>query len=232
MGLFSLTTDALCDIGASDLPDKQKILEKEHQYRFTPDFYKLDKYANQFVFVADELMKAFPLHHNFLANARYFGTAYTRNVFTMFKHKCGERTHPVILPTKYHFPSSNRVKGELWLVGWGAIPFMDVYKQNGEVFERLRLKVDQPYRMSKTPWSNFDNRGLYFSKGMWYNIPKKTLTEVQMASIRAWMYLAIPSYWGPLLDGGYTFSPVKPLMSRNKDIGNYFYFSREELNRT
>lgn len=199
------------------------------EFKYTPDQYKLDQYLYQFVFVADELMKNFPLHNNFITDARYFGSAYTINSFSVFKYKVPEKVSPVILPIQYHHPPARRVKGELWLLPASRLSFIDRYKMNTEVFQRLRVPVNVPYRELVDPRINFDNRGVYFSEGVWYNIPKMSLTTTRMAKVRAWMYVAIPSYWEPLLDGGYMFSPVSRYMSRNKNIGEYYYFSRNEL---
>lgn len=225
-----------------DMPTRKFIQQQLHRYRYTPDIYKLDQYEKQLVFIADELMKAFPLHLNFIKGTvahatepkatQYCGTAYTRNLFSVFKYKVPGKVSPIILPTKYHVPRSCRVKGELWLLPAYYIPFIDMYKMNGEVFQRLRVRVDVPFRELKTTEQLSSYERVDKRIKTWYNIPKDLLTEPRIESNRAWMYVAIPSYWEPLLDGGYMFSPIKIFRSRNTAIGDYFYFTRGELNCT
>lgn len=232
MGLWNFLPDTFNVEKERDLPTKEYIQQQLNRYRFTPDIYKLDQYEKQLVFIADELMKAFPLHLNFIKGAQYCGTAYTHNLFSVFKYKVPGKVSPIVLPTKYHVPRSCRVKGELWLVPAYHIPFIDTYKMNGEVFQRLRVRVDTPFRELKTTEMLSSEERVDKRIKTWYNIPKELLTEPRIASNRAWMYIGIPSYWEPLLDGGYMFSPVKIFRSRNTSIGDYFYFTRGELNIT
>lgn len=203
-----------------------------NDYAFTPDQFKLDQYQHQYVFVADELMKPFPLHNNFFEGSKLECIAYTKNKFSTFIYKLPDKPNLIILPNEFSRPSRQRVRGELFLVPAWRIHELDQYKQNGEVFQRLRVRVAVPNRKIIKPRTLFDNRKLYFYKKMWYNIPKKALDKPLLTSVRAWMYVAIPSYWLPLLDGGYMFSPLKPLESRNKQIGQYYFFTRKDYNRT
>lgn len=231
MGLFNLFPDRVAEDIPLLPPDNQEILDK---FKYTPDIYKLDKYEDQFVFIADELMKCFELHNNFLQDAQYYGTAYTQNSFSVFRHKIPGKIHPVILPDKFLTNRHCRVKGELYLCKYPSVslPKMDTYKQNGEVFQRLRVRLIQPVKRLVGPRELFDNRKLYFSEGMWYNIPKLLLCKHPAITVRAWMYIAVPSYWNALLDGGYSFSPVKTYLSRDANIGEYYFFTRGETTST
>jgi len=108
------------------------------------------------------------------------------------------------------------VKGFLYAVRPRQYYQIDRWMQNTLYFQRERVEIDVPYREI----NNFD---------------KRAVSEVKHEIVEAHMHIPFPEYWGPLLDNGQHFKPVKPFVGNTIDprTGNrmdrpYYYWTKLE----
>lgn len=198
-------------IERSEVENARKVL------KYTPDWPLLEQYQYVALFVYNSLMQGYR-DHKLLGNteSEFRGTAFTSEVYTVYKKLLGKATFPI--PLEYQkrkgqrmddFHEYAKLKGQLFLVRPKVIKLLDEAAENGVQFIRKRGTVLVPH-----------SRYLKLDE----NIHRvRTCPYVQ-----AFIYVGSRNYWNDLLDGGYQYRLVDMYNLDNQWISNYFYFDKKE----
>lgn len=107
------------------------------------------------------------------------------------------------IPGRFYAP----VKGEvLAVLSTKFAKTLDKLKENGKVFIRKRIPVIISGTKEFTDHKN-----------------KAKIREHYQEKIKCWMYVGVPDYWNDLIDGGYSFSEIKPFKPPFHDKRFYDY---------
>jgi hypothetical protein len=176
---------------------RRPSLEKVPDTIFTDDFWKLEQYMFQLIFVADELKRGGKYHSFIAEHSRspepVHPSCYTSGEYHFFKKDLGEgHSFPFALPSNYkpsaflrYPPEPARIKGELWAIRPKAFISLDIHRQNGVMFRRERVRITYP----TTPIA-------YSTQN-----PLPHILPDQIATVMAWMYIGIPTYWDDQIGG-------------------------------
>lgn len=201
-------------------------LREKPDWAWTPDQAILEQYYEQLLFVPDD-MKEGGKHHDLLQDICWGGpknpSVYTHNKFLAFRRDLGDYSTALVMPSDYkpegffmnqEPPTPARVQGELYSVQANRIYLLDKHKQNGVQFARQRVKITYPWR--------------YVSYGKVHPIPK--ISSHSFITIVAWMYVALPRYWDPMIGG--VFAKPLPLMEHDTPrpwIGEFYKFEPKQV---
>lgn len=117
----------------------------------------------------------------------------TKEAFVMYRHANEEPT-AIAFAKGRKTRNRARIRGELHMVQSKGIFALDIHRQNGIKFRRIRIPVDLPHREEMIITD--PDTGHY----------RRFLTGLQhYKKIDAYVYLAVPEFWEPKLDGGYEF---------------------------
>lgn len=125
-------------------PTMDQHLEMVSENCFTPDLSELEQYVTHPVFVPDDLMTGHRRHH-LLGGAERKAWAFTKQSFSVWKHKKKKYTHPILLEERSSIIPNSVVKGELYFLPTDTIKAIDNHRTNGIQFIRKRLPVVVPY---------------------------------------------------------------------------------------
>jgi len=161
----------------------------------TPDIWKLEQSQFQNIFIPDDMMMG-NINNHLIADAAREGTkpthpaCFTLEQFTMFEKDLGEHSFPIPMPKDYepsgYFrvrPRPAKIKGQLYTIFSQRIKKLDIHRQNGVQFQRIRTLIHLPHRQVK------------FSKER----PLPEISREYFRSVEAWMYVGIPSYWDDMI---------------------------------
>lgn len=106
-----------------------------------------------------------------------------------------------------------RIRGELHMIEPEGIVKLDTVRQNGVKFKRIPISIDIPFREEIKVWD--------LPSGHY----RKILTGEQHRIVRsAFIYVGIPEYWGPQLDGGYLFPRASYTVPQGAKPKPFYYF--------
>lgn len=205
--------------------DKPDPKDWHLQCRLTPDIWKLEQYHRQLIFVCDDMMKG-NKNHSLIAEASASGddpfhpTCYTLKPFTLWKKDLGTESFPVAMEDGYEptgflrWPAEPaRIRGELYAIRPYQFIKLDIHRQNGVQFRRIRTAITLPYNQVK-----------YTQKR-----PLPKIAGEYIETIQAWMYVGVPEYWDNLLGGVFNTKPVD-LFEHDKPrtwIDKYYKFKQD-----
>lgn len=207
----------------------------------TPDAATLSRYEYQLLFVYDQMKNGLYEAERIGPECMFCATAYTNAKFEHWKKNLGFHSESFALMVDPSMPERyqgwrkidhnnvpvGRVQGELYLVHKSKIFELDKHKQNVVAYQRRRVHLLVPYRDLR--WVK-DRSSI--SEILGVNVPSVILDEQRICEVRAWMYVANPKYWGPMLDAGYLFSPVNAYMPSKTGLGLYSTFTRKEYEQS
>ncbi len=202
----------------TDLPQGW-LDEYKEDFKYTPDIRTLEMGRRWFVFEYGECMEGKRDHKTLMDSGRAVrvGHAFTKfSNLIMYKKQLGEYAYPVVLGRMPRYPKMQyriqentlpgRIKGDLFLMeGVDQIVLLDMARENGVAFRRIRMEILFPY---------FDGK------------------QEQLTSCPAWIYIGLKDYWDNLIDGGYSATPVRRFKHVNRGgdyvMGDYYFYSKLE----
>jgi len=98
-----------------------------------------------------------------------------------------------------------KIIGELWSVPANHFYSLDKFMENGKVFKRRRVALEMPLRKT-------------YNDG---HVERITRSD------EAYMYIGIPEFWEPQIDGGYLFQPMT-ISSRSSLNRKYYCYTKLE----
>lgn len=172
-----------------------------NQNRLTPDICQLEQSMFQLVFLPDDMMRG--KHNNHLiSDAGRDGATpvhpacFTLERFTFWKKDLGTESYPIPLPKDFQpsgylrvKPVPAKIKGQLYAILSPRIKRLDIHRQNGVQFLRVRQKITLPYQHVRY---NTRPDAETFTK-----IPR--ISDTFIHTVDAWMYVGIPAYWDNLI---------------------------------
>lgn len=175
--------------------------EKWHRQNIlTPDMWRLEQSMFQLIFIPDDMMFGKLNNHMIAEHARDGETplhpsCFTFERYTFWKKDLGDQSFPIALekgfePSGYLRvrPIPAKIKGQLYAILSSKIKTLDIHRQNGVQFQRVRTKVSLPYRHVS-----------YSVKS-----PLPNISPDYLHTIEAWMYVGIPTYWDDLIGDMFT----------------------------
>lgn len=169
------------------------------QCKLTPDIWKLEQFMFQPIFIPDE-MKLGKKQHDLIKEASYSDgplhpEVYTSEKFTFWKKDLGVESFPIAMEYPYRpsgycrvQPVPARIQGELYQIRPSQIIKLDIHRQNGVQFRRVKKDILVPYREVR------------YSKER----PDPKLSEERIYPLQAWMYVGIPEYWDDMIGDMFT----------------------------
>lgn len=195
--------------------DYVQSLRKGTQY--TPDVPSLERKVYQFLFVPDETMSVHFDHDRLGSRARKVYDVQTVDKFALWKKKLGPQTSAIPVRVAHRGAPLRSIRGELFLVRSQQLFHLDSHRLNGVQFKRERLKMVLPYTQTHLRFGEFG-----------YFLEEEAMID---NTINAWMYVGVTDYWDPLLDGGYSYSPVRRFTPHNKKLSEYYFFTLDEYDK-
>jgi hypothetical protein len=196
------------------------IDECTRENAYTPDMWRLERHGWNLLFVYNEMLPGHKMHHLLerkgeVEDSMFYG--YTHDRYVMWKHKLGVQSTPLILKVEDIFKGSPLapVKGFLYGVRPEVFYQLDLYMQNGVLFDRQRIIIDVPYREI----NNFDRRNV---------------SELKIERVEAYAYIPYAAYWEDALDAGMYFAPVRPMIGKHINQNGrkvdkpYYYWTKLE----
>ncbi len=189
---------------------------------YSPDFWRLEQYEWQLLFIPGEYMSRHPLHNEikpYLYKEKPLGPGFTaESHWAFWKRNLGKHSYPIPLINRLKRVITGRIKGEIVAVRPRLLRDLDDHYQNRKEFVRYRSTIVVPYR-----------------KETWFNGGKMISPEFT-ETIRTWMYVGVNSFWEPQIDAGMLFSPVRNFEGSVEPwkwlAGRYFYYSLIEYENT
>lgn len=184
----------------------------------TPDIRELEKRAKHLVFFYDDYTRnGFPQVQSPTYGGKYCCTAFTYDPFVLWKEATASDVRAFILRESFKGDEKCRVKGKIFSITTDSLVELDSYMFNELEYTRERLEFIYPFREQK----------------------KGKKGPLQYAILPAFIYVGIPGYWLPLIDGGYFYSKVRRFDPQNPicfnltyteylDIKRYYAFTKEE----
>lgn len=157
----------------------------------TPDIWKLEQSMFQLVFIPDDMMRGRINNHLIAEGARdgdipVHPACFTLEKFTFFKQDLGVQSFPIAMekdwkPQNYHrvAPIPAKIKGQLYAIFSPRMKVLDIHRQNGVQFRRIRTFVTLPYQF------------VGYSKDR----PLPKFSPEYIHTVEAWIYVGIPEYW-------------------------------------
>lgn len=190
------------------LPAPEFMYHMLEQTKFTPDIAVLESYEWQLLFAPDELKTDHTKHTLLGEESRYKFPGFTQKMFqfweppTPFVSPIPLETTDSFVQNITGFPPAARIKGEVHLVRPQRFMELDRFRQNTVEFRRQRIRLIVPFRhveflKDHNLYPEFGAQG-YFGREGYSGRSVRTSTEIT-CTIRAWMYIGIPSYWDPLI---------------------------------
>ena len=192
-------------------------------YPHTPDAAILEESEFQLLFICGTMMHNRAEYSKIEKNSEFLWRAFTYENFSFFCRTLPKDT-PLPIPLSVDTPLAPRVKifGEVHKIKSEFIKELDILMANRVQFQRQKVKVMIPGRW-RVNEENHDVSGKALPKVL---LGKKGLIAPETIHLRnMWMYVGIPGYWEPLLDGGYFFQKVTTkLPYRSKTwLGDKYY---------
>jgi len=200
--------------------------------QFTPDISELELHQFVLLFVCDDVMRAGKNYKLIAEHSAKAARGFTMKAFNFYSKRTDGMGIPMKVdaqPDRFSF-TALKIKGEIHAVRPAAFPDLDRWYQNGQMFRRVRTKILYPTR----------EHGMIVNKdSMGRKLPvalqgaKHFLLPEKVEPIEAWMYVGVPNYWNPLLDGGYEFETV-PIRYPKEDrswLVKYYHYQNPPLKR-
>lgn len=159
------------------MPSMKWHLETLARNAFTPDASMLELKRTHPVFICDDFMTGHR-RHALLGNVEREAWCFTKQPFSMWKHKQGEHTYPIPFMERSSMVPHSVVKGELYFLPIQTIKLLDEHRANGIKFQRTRVPVIYPFRYR---WTKGD-------KVVW-------TSRMQRQRISAHMYIGKKDFW-------------------------------------
>ncbi len=233
-----------------DLPPRQFFTSMLEASKFTPDIAKLELYEWQLLFAPDELKRDHYKHSLLGTEAQYKFPAFTQASYHFWDPPEAWNS-PVPLKVEGFrnalpfFPPIAKIKGEVHMIRpqqlWKEL---DPYRQNTIEYQRERVRLIVPYRYVKFIKDHsidpeFLREGAYDHRldteekpvslasqmnttTINYQGSSVKTSEERVAILRAWMYIGIPQYWDPLING-YDYGHVESFHSKNRKWCDTYY---------
>lgn len=218
--LFSELERRVKSLFQAEYPPREWLAGIQEATRYTPDLWHLERFQKQLLFVYGPEMLRHDKNEVLLKDDDPLCTAFTFENFSMWKHKLGAETYPVVMEKHlscedlhwfkalYDSPWA-KIKGELYAVTPERFLTLDTYYENGVKFVRKRTHLIIPYRDSRYP-----------------GFPQYT-------DVKAWMYVGVPEYWDDRIDMGLRsavprFAKVRSFVNEKSYNKEYFYFTFAE----
>lgn len=202
------------DIFRSKRVPVQAVVKRERPvkvdvHEFDYSIFDVHEKLPRFLFEYGELQKDFKM--DLLRDPLLEG--YTQQKFSLWKHNSVEGNMPIAVNCAFdngHLViPKRRVKGELYKVEPDTLRILDNYREDGVYFKRKIVQVTLPQTN---------------------NIGEHYVT-------RAWMYMGPETMWKERIDWDFNFyrgrngefSPVKDYVDYKNGFGNYYHFTKGEL---
>ena len=179
--------------------------------KFTPDVTLLERKQFHSLFIPDEMMKSHKEHFR-LGECKYKGEAFTVDKLTLWRKYAGSAASALPLDMGFRDVPRLPIRGQWIYVPTHTIFDLDTHKANGVEYERKWVEIIVPHERLR-----YGTKGWYWDKETSFKTP-----------LHAFMYIGVSSYWSPLLDGGFTFSPVRTFNPNNKLLSEYYHFTPKE----
>lgn len=187
------------DVSKADAIRLQIFLKNcVNEYSYTPDWVELEQSEYVPVFLYCNLMRGGSLHHcieDVFKAKSVDGLSVNPYVFShrryeMWQTKDGRDSYPIALPSRLttpklsvasgtitSYPMKGYVKGRVYFIPSAHMKDLDRLKQNGVLFNRIKIGVKLPYRIQ-----NVDESGL-------------SLGKEEFETMDVWMYIGRREYW-------------------------------------
>lgn len=221
-------------------PSAAEFLLQAQELKYTPDMGFLEQREWQLIFVFDELKKDH-LKNELLGEERQLKyPAYTQKPFHVWDKPGNPLFSPV--PTEANgftvpivgFPPIAKIKGEIWKIRPQQFPVLDTYKQNTVEFSRKLVRFIVPYRalvFLKDHTLDPFFGPIVGNVGANYTGSSVRHSEEMVAIVRAWMYVAEPKFWDPILTA-YDFKGLETFSSKQRRwLDQYYYVRRPNLQK-
>ncbi len=190
------------------LRNKSSVQELKFKfYPHTPDAAILEESEHQLLFICDTMMSDREEFSKIKDNSKPLWRGFTYNDYAFFSRTLpGQVPLPIPLQIDTVLAPKLKVFGEIHQMKSKFIKELDIMRGNRVQFERQRVKIIIPGRWRQNTENRCTEPGRQLPKVL---LGKKGLIHPEELYIRnAWMYVGIPEYWEPLLDGGYFFQKV------------------------
>lgn len=235
-------------VGWEDVPEYQLSSIPSLQYlqstpiqTHTPDIAYLNQREHQLVFICDGMQHRLPDHASIEAYTGGVWPAFTEAPFSLWHRREDDNVIP--LPYMNEFKRLTApIKGQLIRMLTPRLIKLDEDKQNGIQFNRVRVDLSVPHRLS---WPTRDREGIrylfnkrdvvkhgYAPPTHHHENDESFVMVTRYSTVKAWMYLGVPNYWKDQLDGGFAFKPVTRFTPNNKKLTPYYMFTIQEYDRT
>jgi len=198
------------------------------QTKYTPDIAELELHKFVLLFVCDDVMRAGRNYKLIADQSAKAARGFTLKAFNFYRKRTDGTGIPMVIntqPDRFNF-TALKIKGEIHAVEPTAFLKLDHHYQNGVQFRRVRTKILYPTR-EHGMILNKDADGKPLPKAL--QGPKHFLFSERVHPITAWMYIGVPNYWNPLLDGGFEFETVSiryPKEDKSWLVKYYHYQNR------
>lgn len=198
-------------------PTVTQFRQWEYEARYTSDVAELESSAFVPLLEYGDAMRGLPMYSLIDTSSFFAGHAFTNS--SGFILRSNEKVYPLALPCSRRERRRNgsraaRIRGELHLVEAAGIFALDNYRQNGIKFTRVRIPIDVPHREEIKIIDPQTGHYRQFMTG-----------EQHYKKIRAFIYLALPSYWEDKLDGGFSFPFCKKVTPEGKKSIPFYTFN-------
>lgn len=195
------------------LPPPEFYYQQQEASKFTPDIAKLEQYDWQLFFAPDELKRDHMMHRKLFVDqglSHFQFTAFTQASYH-FWDPPEVWDSPVPLKVEGFqnplpfFPPIAKIRGEVHLIRPQLFHLeLDRYRQNTVEYRRERIRLIVPYR--KVEFLRDHNLDPAFGVQEAFARSEYTGSSIKTSEettciIRAWMYIGVPEYWDPLING-------------------------------
>lgn len=188
----------------SDYPDSAWKYWVSNRSRYTPDIATLQEGVCWWLFIVDDcraLRKNYERVYKPGCSIEY-PTAFTMKGFNYFYHRPTGRPIPIHADDDDGLFPRAKIKGELHLVTPRVLIDLDIYRQNGVLFRRKRVKIIIPYyEKARGPWKTLNGKPLPRALQGW----RQKVSQEKIYILEAWMYVGKQSVYKPKLDDGYEY---------------------------
>ena len=224
-------------------PSKAEMDLATHPFLYTPDHADLEEMEWNLLFSCDDTQRRQP-RYSMIEDGAFMCFAFTRPYYHFWKKNLGNETFPIPIRSQqqtvkkslHSFSSSPilapaaKIGGELHLVRSSVLLELDKHRQNGVQFQRKRIQLLVPCRQVVRVQDKLDEYSKTITKDgevsfrlVQHGGSKTVLKAESVRVIEAWIYEGVSSYWDPLLDAGFTFSPVATKEAKNKPWLQHYY---------
>jgi hypothetical protein len=198
--------------------------------QFTPDYAQLSQKKSHLVFIHDDMMQLQP-NHSMVVEGSMHGFypltyGYTAKKMTFVKKELGLASFPIALSIRdrdelpMHIADEYRIRGEVYAIRPDQLIKLDIHRQNGVQFERVKVNINHCFRrLRRKEWFDASGRTKYE-----HNLsPENMITDEMM------MYVGREAYWKDQFlaeEGFFNFKPIDIIQEDRLWLKEYYQYSR------